>query len=339
MADGRVERVSARWWEYAGLDWEKDHLPNWELLVHPEDVGLCIETWGKPVQTTPHDGLEVRLKRWDGSYEWHLMSATPPLATTFNRWSGTCTSIATLKERESSLIEAKRVRDEFLGMIAHELRGPLAILVANTRLLLHPPVVLEREEETTSLKEIEREALRVLDRLENLLALSRPDAAVALETDPILVQHIVRRVVDEHLSRFPGRPIAVNAPGRAAPANGVATFIDEILANLLTNAEKYTDPASPIEIEVREKDDSLLVSVLDRGTGIKAEDLDRVFDPFVQLGQDRRTAMGVGLGLAVCRKLAKAQGGTIRAERRPGGGTIFLLALPLWPRDGGALET
>jgi two-component system sensor histidine kinase KdpD len=108
--------------------------------------------------------------------------------------------------------------------------------------------------------------------------------------------------------------------------------MDQVLTNLIENAIRYTPVASPIDVSAEVQGANILVSIADRGPGIPPGDLERIFDKFYRVLGTRRkgtSAMGTGLGLAVCRGLVEAHGGRIWARNRQGGGAIFQFTLPL----------
>lgn len=117
-------------------------------------------------------------------------------------------------------------------------------------------------------------------------------------------------------------PAIVSAP----PA-----LLSQVIGNLVENAEKYSDPGSPILVGLERRDSRVVLSVEDRGRGIRPEDLPRIFDPFFRAAPNRRNDPGVGLGLSVARRIAEALGGSLSAQSRPGQGSRFDLRLPAAP--------
>jgi two-component system sensor histidine kinase KdpD len=228
--------------------------------------------------------------------------------------------------------EALRVADELksalLNAVSHDLRTPLASIIASAGSLQQTDVKWTDEERMAFAEAIEQEARR-LDRLVgNLLDLSRiesgslrPDkgwydlAALVGEVlgrlKPVTAQHVVSVNLAEDLPPIPLDYIE----------------IDEVLTNLVENATKYTPPESEIAVSASQADGSVLVEVADRGPGIPAVAMSRIFDPFYRVEGSR--ARGTGLGLAVARGLVEAHGGKIWVENREDGGAKFAFTLPL----------
>jgi two-component system sensor histidine kinase KdpD len=228
--------------------------------------------------------------------------------------------------------EALRVADELksalLNAVSHDLRTPLASIIASAGSLRQTDVQWTEEERLAFAEAIEQEARR-LDRLVgNLLDLSRiesgslrPDkgwydlAALVGEVlgrlKPVTAQHVVSVNLAEDLPPIPLDYIE----------------IDEVLTNLVENATKYTPPESEIAVSASQADGSVLVEVADRGPGIPAVAMSRIFDPFYRVEGSR--ARGTGLGLAVARGLVEAHGGKIWVENREDGGAKFAFTLPL----------
>lgn len=231
--------------------------------------------------------------------------------------------LAEAARHADALQEADRMKDALLASVSHDLRTPLTTI----RGLAH--AIADGGDERAHA--IESEAIR-LDRLvSDLLDLSRLDAgampldlglntaddamgAAMQAVGADLVGRNVRAAID------PAEPLLVGTFDLALTVR--------ILANLLENALKYAPPASPVDFTVRREGEALEFAVADRGTGIQAADVERIYRPFQRgatVGADTR---GTGLGLAIARRLAEAQSGSLSHRPRDGGGTVFLLRLP-----------
>ena len=227
-----------------------------------------------------------------------------------------------------------RAQTELLANVAHELRTPLARI----RLALELAAEGDAEAQRSSLAEIAED----LDELEGLVAdvlasarmeLARdkaPGAAPPLrlaELDPVA---LAEGVAERFRSRYPSRPLEVEAGSSLPLVLGDAGLLRRVLQNLVDNARKYAPGPSPIRIRLlRRGGGGLGIDVVDQGEGIAPEDLARLFTPFFRADRSRtRATGGVGLGLSLARSIVEAHGGTLTAESAPGAGTIMKVTLP-----------
>jgi two-component system sensor histidine kinase KdpD len=222
--------------------------------------------------------------------------------------------------------ETERMRSTLLGAIGHDLRTPLAAIHGAASSLLLPTPVPEATRRDL-LTMIQEESDRLAHLLGNLLDLTR------LENGTLQVQkewQPLEEVVGSALGRMEARtgtlPVRVDLPADLPLAPFDAALMEQVLINLLANAQRHA-PGQDVELRAWAEQDWLNLAVSDRGPGIPEAFQERVFDKFVRLPGAGEG--GVGLGLAICKAILAAHGGTIRAEDRPGGGTVFHLALPL----------
>jgi PAS domain S-box-containing protein len=227
------------------------------------------------------------------------------------------------------LREANSVKDEFLGMVSHELKTPLTMILGASDILTKHGDRIEAADRTASLQDINENARRLSQLVDNLLLLSRLEAGGQIETEPILVRHEIQNVVAEYRRRHPDREFTVTIDPTISPVSADPTNLRHILQNLLGNAVKYSPPGSPIDVTTAREGSDLIVSVLDRGSGISPDEIQLLFDPFYRSERNSKTASGAGVGLTVCRRLIEAQGGRIWAQPREGGGAGFSIALPV----------
>jgi two-component system sensor histidine kinase KdpD len=222
------------------------------------------------------------------------------------------------EERAEALAETDRLKDALLASVSHDLRTPLTTIKALAREL--------RSAGDERLVVIEEEADRLNRMVGDLLDLSRIRAdALALNLDINTAEELVGAALDR-VSALPGAP-AIQA--RINETNGVMVgrfdFVHALraLANLLENALRHGE-GKPVELHARRRGDRLCFEVLDRGPGVPFAETERIFEPFHALGADR----GAGLGLAISRQIAEAQGGAVTYQPREGGGSVFSLELP-----------
>jgi len=225
--------------------------------------------------------------------------------------------------------EAIRVRDEFLAMLGHELRNPLAPIVTAVQLLkMREGSAPRREHEV-----IERQAQHLVRLVDDLLDVSRiTQGKVTLRTERIELAAVIAKAVETASPLIDQRRHYLSVD---VPSSGLLVLADEarlvqVVSNLLTNAARYTEPGGQIRVHAARAGTEVVLSVSDTGIGIQPELLSKLFEAFVQGKRtiDRHEG-GLGLGLALARSLTKLHGGTIEARSDgPGRGSEFVVRLP-----------
>ena len=230
-----------------------------------------------------------------------------------------------LERSEEALREADRRKDEFIATLSHELRNPLAPL-SNALEILR---LTRGADEPPVLAMMERQVKQLVRLTDDLLEMSRiTRGSFELRRERTLLGGIVRNALEtaEPLNRAAHHSVTLSASPDELWVDGDPVRLAQIVANLLSNAAKYTDEGGSIVVEVRRAGTHALVSVRDNGAGLAPHELARVFDMFVR--GERST--GLGIGLALARRLAEMHGGTIEAASAGRGrGAEFTLRLPL----------
>jgi K+-sensing histidine kinase KdpD len=186
--------------------------------------------------------------------------------------------------------------------------------------------------------DIGEDSERLLRIVENLLQLTRLGSGATFETEPQVLDHLVERAAETFGRRHPARPITVTRSFPSSVVDADATSIELVVDNLLGNADKYSPEGTPIELILGAEDGTARVEVRDRGIGIPKGDAADVFIPFYRAEAARRTANGMGVGLAVCKRIVEAQGGAVWALPRDGGGAVVGFSLPLSDATDGTAD-
>jgi PAS domain S-box-containing protein len=234
-----------------------------------------------------------------------------------------------LRATAEALRASNAVKDEFLGLVSHELRTPVTTIFGNARLLRDKGSQLAATDRESMVIDIAGEAERLLGVVENLLLLTRLESGIHPDPEPQVLAHVTRMVIDSFARRHPGRIVELTGEPRQLIVEADRPYLELILENLLSNADKYSPPDAPIEVVVRATEAEAQVVVLDRGIGLGGADMEQLFSAFYRSEVARKQAGGLGIGLAACRRVVESLGGSVWAHPRDGGGSEFGFALPL----------
>ena len=321
----------ARLWGWEGTEpmSHEEHFAR----IHPDDVSKVEAA----VQVALHsDQLYVREYRIvldDGSVRW--LSGRGKVQRTIGGEPATLTGliidIGDLKALEESLVVADRRKDEFLATLAHELRNPLAPI-------RNAAAILQKKGHDEKLRAwgtaiIERQMQGMARLLDDLLDVSRVTRGkLTLQLQEVSLASVVENAVEVARPALDARRHELTI---MLPPHDVRLFADslrlaQVVANLLTNAAKYTQPGGHIALGAHVTEDNVLISVRDSGSGIAPEWLEQIFDIFAQVQHSGTgSEAGLGIGLALVRGLVELHGGTVRATSAGlGHGSEFVVTLP-----------
>jgi K+-sensing histidine kinase KdpD len=225
------------------------------------------------------------------------------------------------------LEEANSAKDEFLGLVSHELRTPITIIVGNASLLDRDDVAISDDEKLEMLHAIHEHAGRLQILIENLLMLARDASASHADDEPLSVPRIIEKMVHKQEAVVPDRQINCELHRDGAIVLGNPVFMEQIILNLLTNAEKYSPREQPIDVTMAVAGQEVKIVVGDRGKGIAPAEIETIFTPFYR-AKGTSSAPGIGVGLAVCKRLVERMSGRVWAQPRDGGGTEFVVTFP-----------
>jgi K+-sensing histidine kinase KdpD len=256
-------------------------------------------------------------------------------AEEIDRLAALSVQLAAEAEHAEALREADRLKDALLASVSHDLRTPLTTIKA----LAHDLAAGGDERAAV----IEQQSDRLNHMVADLLDLSRLNAGgVTMQTEINAAEDLVGAAIQQVAGALGERELRTSLALREPMPVGRFDFVHSlrILVNLIENALKYSPADAPIEVAMRGEGEWIAIAVADRGRGVPPAERERIFEPFYRpagMSPDCARAGGAGLGLAIARRLAIAQGGTLTYEDRPGGGSVFTLRLPaarLHPREG-----
>jgi two-component system sensor histidine kinase KdpD len=225
------------------------------------------------------------------------------------------------------------MRSELISAVSHELRTPLGFIKGYATTLLRDDTPIETPTQRHFLEIIDEETDKLEHMIDELLDASRLQAGrLAIEPEPVSLRKLVSRSVEKVRPALEGdgHAVTLRLPDEDVDVLVDPLRIEQVIDNLLENAGRYSDPSSPVDIDVVAENGHALVSVSDRGDEISPTDLEQIFEPFYR-GRNaaRHGIRGAGLGLAICRGIIEAHGGRIWAESGHGERNTFLLTLPI----------
>jgi signal transduction histidine kinase len=274
--------------------------------------------------------VELRLR---GTDRWLELTTYPVPATFGATEDGRALGSSILVLRDVTAIRrALELREAFIGVLSHELRTPITTIYGGTRVLAREGVSEDTRREIAA--DVTAEAERLHRLVEDLLVLARAEReTMDLGGDPVLLQHLVPRVLRTEEQRWPETMFRLSLPASVTAVSGDETYVEQVVRNLVGNAAKYGGATGIVEVAVEPYEDEVVVRVLDEGPGFATTESERLFELFYRSAKTSATTSGAGIGLFVCRALVEAMGGRIWAHPRPAGGAEFGFALPVFSED------
>jgi PAS domain S-box-containing protein len=301
-------------------------------MVHVDDRDRVQQALDDAVTGRGEYELEFRRVHPDGTLRW-----TGTVARVFRdesgravRLTGISMDVTERRRIQTELKDADRRKDEFLATLAHELRNPLAPISNGIELMRIAPgdvAVMTRAHDM-----MQRQLGHMVRLVDDLLDVSRITRnKLELRRQRIALDEVLQAAIETSRPLLEGREFRVSIPTQSLYLLGDLTRLAQVFSNLLNNAAKYTEPGDRIWLEAVREGSDVVVTVGDSGIGIAAEDCERLFELFAQVAPPNdRTQAGLGIGLALARRLVEMHDGTISVDSAgPGHGCEFVVRLPL----------
>ena len=313
-ADGKVDFVNDHWYSYSIV------ISNFPQ-THPDDFNFDT-SWHELLKDRQMVEKELRIaKIGSKEYKYHLLRIVPVIENNkLVKWVGTFTDIDEQKQ-------AIKSKDEFLGMVSHELKTPLTTISGYVQLL---DAVLEDNENKDFAQKAMGQVAK-LDRLVNdLLDMSSlENGKLSFELVPLQFGTLVNNTIEMLRLINPGSEIIFTSPVKAT-VHANAFRIEQVMINFVSNAIKYSPKDSPVEIITHITDDQrVYFGVKDRGIGISPERQQEVFNKFYRVPESTGYAQGLGIGLYICSQILGMHAATYGVESEAGQGSLFYFTLPV----------
>lgn len=336
--DGYHEYYNQRWYDFTGVAVGTTDGLEWERLVHPDDRERTWKSWRHSLATGEPYEIQYRLRHYSGRYRWALGRALPVRDDTGEivRWFGTCTDIHDQKLSEDAWREAARQKDDFLAMLAHELRNPLAPISAAAQMMELAQLDQEHIKQTSRI--INRQVQHLIALVDDLLDVSRVTRGLVLiDKSPHDLKLIATSAVEQvtPLLQAKRQTLNLTLPSEAAPILGDEKRLVQVITNLLNNSVKYTPEGGSIKLTVEVRGSKIMLRVEDNGNGIAPAFQPQVFDLFTQAARSADRAQGgLGLGLTLVKSIVNLHGGEVSCNSAGiGKGSEFTVVLPCLQKE------
>jgi PAS domain S-box-containing protein len=320
-AQGNAEFASFRWKEYSGI--EPGGEKEWKEIVHPDDYGDINAAWVQSLATGTIYSSDVRLKSKDGEYRWHSVKGEPVLEkdNKIVKWVGAFTDIHDQKIKEEK-------KDEFISVASHEMKTPLTTAKAYLQML-----ELSLDETNADAILYAKKAGQSVDRLNELIKELLDVSKIRLgKLNYSITTFDFNDMVDgtiENIQLTSSTHTIVKSGKVFDKVTGDKERLQQVIVNLLNNAIKYSPGAEKVFITMEQENDTVKVSVKDRGIGIAKKSLNNIFEKYHRVEEHAVHFQGLGIGLFISYEIIQRHHGKLWAESKPGSGSTFYFTLPI----------
>lgn len=342
---GNADFFNKQWFLYTGSSTKDCRQLGWMGFMAPEDIEKFKNIWSRSLKEQEGYESEVRLRRYDGKFRWHLVRCLPMRGDNGKiiKWCGTATDIEGHRRLVDELIaardkaqEADRLKTEFVSNMSHEIRTPMNGILGMVEILLKTDLSSTAREYILLLKDAGQSLLGIIN---NVLDFAKIEAGkLELSQCDMDLGSLVEGVAELLSPQADAKNLLVTThidPRLPDMVLSDPLRLRQVLLNLAGNAVKFTERGSvTIKVEMctnetEEPGATIQFSVIDTGIGIARESLGSLFQAFVQVdGSISRRYGGTGLGLSISKRLIELLGGSLEVESEPGEGSTFRFSLP-----------
>lgn len=344
--NGLADFFNAPWSLYTGLSLKDSCGDQWLYTIFSEDVEKYLTVWSRRMKDGQEFEAEIRLRRYDGKYRWHLVRGLPIRHDSGKivKWCCTCTDIEGHRRLVEELTQARdqaqaasRLKSEFVANMSHEIRTPMNGILGMVEMLLRDQLSPQSREYALMLKDAGKSLLSILN---DILDFSKIEAGhLEVSSCEFDLVALIEGVGEIMTSQADAKNLLLTTyidPRIPETITSDPLRLRQVLLNLTGNALKFTTVGSvTIRVDLIEHIESqaqvlIKFSVIDTGIGISQEQQSKLFDPFVQAdGSISRRYGGTGLGLSISKRLVELLGGNIVLESQVDRGSTFSFSIPV----------
>ena len=323
LPTGEVTFFNQQWLDFAGMSFEDLRDFGYHEMMHPDEIPAFQKGLGEAAVNGLPFASEMRFKNTDGKYIWHLNVASPILNDEGNieMWVGSTTDIQAIKEEEQR-------KSDFIGMVSHELKTPLTSLNGYLQLLQRRAQKEGDSNSTHALDHSLKQVRQMTAMINGFLNVSRLESGkIHIERSTFDFSELLVEIEEEHQLLYTSHDLIFH-PIPELIISADRQKIAQVINNLVSNAVKYSQNGTSINVFTIKQDNWLRLSVRDHGIGIKTEALAKLFQRYYRV-EESSNVSGFGIGLYLSAEIIGRHGGRIWAESEVGKGSTFYFELPL----------
>jgi len=325
LPSGEVTFFNKQWLDYSGMNFEDLRDFGYHQMMHPEEIPEFQRRLGEAAANGVALEMEMRFKDINGDYRWHLNIASPILDPQgqITMWVGCTTDIERIKEEEQR-------KDDFIGMVSHELKTPLTSLNAFLQILQRKARNIDDNSSLAALDRSLNQVKKMTTMINGFLNVSRLEAGkINIDKSSFEMAELMKEIEEECAVMISSHQIRFSMKGEAQ-LNADRDKISQVMSNLISNAVKYSPNASTIWVSAEIVDQEIRMSVTDNGMGIRTEDQPKLFNRYYRVeNKHMKTIAGFGIGLYLCAEIIYRHAGKIGVESQIGEGSKFWFSIPL----------
>ncbi|MBC7949115.1 MAG: PAS domain S-box protein [Chitinophagaceae bacterium] len=322
---GSITYMNQTWLDWTGVSYDESMGDGWLQFIHEDDRKRVTDQMIKDLDAKKLYESEFRLMHADGTTHWCIANGQPQYRNdgSFSGFIGACVDLT-----EQKLLQQQK--DDFIGIASHELKTPVTTIKGYAQVLEKMLKKKGDEKEAMMMSRMDAQVNRLNSLIGDLLDVTKINSGkLQFNNTEFNFNPMVKELVED-LQRTTGKHTLVENLGASAMVYGDKERLGQVIANLITNAIKYSPHTDKIIIHTNVKDDEMTLCVQDFGIGIPEDKLEKVFEQFYRVtGELQHTFPGLGLGLYISSEIIKREGGRIWVNSKEGEGSSFCFALPL----------
>jgi len=325
LPSGEVTYFNRNWLEYSGMSFENLRDYGYHQMMHPDEIESFMAGLTEAAKSGIPFESEMRFKDLSGNYRWHLNIAAPVMNDegAMIMWVGSTTDIQKIKDEEQK-------KNDFIGMVSHELKTPLTSLKAYLQLIEFNAIKNDDQITTKALAKSLTQISKMTNMINGFMSVSRlENSKIIAEPSVFVVSQLMSELEEDFKNTTTSHLIILNFRAEEKMIRADRNRIEQVLKNLIGNAVKYSPRGAKIECNYFYTDNEITFLVKDNGEGIAIEEQSKIFERYYRIENSvSKTTAGFGIGLYFCSEIINRHNGRIWVESEVGEGSTFCFTIP-----------